>query len=232
MNLFRNLRLATRLGAVFGTVAAGLLSLDVVGVSSLKSEYATAERLGHKDMPAVKALGSIQFAMVAYRADQLAHAHQTDDAGRADQEAQMAEHDAIMQKAFETYDGLYVNEHDRRLAASAKRYWEAYKWIAFAERRRAANVAEAKTTYTSARTVLIVLAVVLTVLAAAAVVGVTRSVTRPVQRLRARADLESLAGASTPRPAATSRAACRPSRSPSRSRAATSSASCRTSSTR
>jgi methyl-accepting chemotaxis protein len=238
MKPFRNLRLATRLGAVFGTVAAGLLILAVVGVSSLKSEYGAAERLGHKDMPAVKALGSIQFAMVAYRADQLAHAHQTDDAGRADQEAQMAEHDAIMQKAFETYDGLYVNDQDRRLAASAKRNWEAYKqasgaflplsrrgdgvaayavlkdevgplvaligdldkWIAFAERTRAANVAEAKTTYTSARTVLIVLAVVLTVLAAAAVVLVTRSVTRPVQRLRARlhslndADLESLAG--------------------------------------
>ena len=85
-------------------------------MSSLKSEYATAERLGHKDMPAVKALGSIQFAMVAYRADQLAHAHQTDDAGRADQESQMAEHDAIMQKAFEEYEGLYVNDQDRRLA--------------------------------------------------------------------------------------------------------------------
>ena len=119
MKPFRNLRLATRLGAVFGAVAAGLLILAVVGVSSLKSEYATAERLGHKDMPAVKALGSIQFAMVAYRADQLAHAHQTDDAGRADQESQMAEHDAIMQKAFKEYEGLYVNDQDRRLAASA-----------------------------------------------------------------------------------------------------------------
>jgi hypothetical protein len=39
MKPFRSLRLATRLGAVFGTVAAGLLILAVVGVSSLKSEY-------------------------------------------------------------------------------------------------------------------------------------------------------------------------------------------------
>src|SRR4051812_45070120 len=105
----------------------GLLILTVVGVRSLGSEYNTADRLGHEDIPAVKALGSMQFAMVAYRADQLAHAHQTDDAGRADQESQMADHDAIMQKAFKEYDRLYVDEHDRKLAASAKANWEAYK---------------------------------------------------------------------------------------------------------
>ena len=62
----------------------------------------------------MKALGSIQFAMVAYRADQLAHAHQTDDAGRADEESQMAEHDAIMQKAFE-----HVRRPLRQRAATA-----------------------------------------------------------------------------------------------------------------
>ena len=72
MDLFRNLRLSVRLGAVFGAVAAGLLILAVFGVHSLGSEYDTAERLGYKDMPAAKQLGSIQFAMVAYRADQLA----------------------------------------------------------------------------------------------------------------------------------------------------------------
>ncbi|RKQ86808.1 methyl-accepting chemotaxis protein [Solirubrobacter pauli] len=238
MQLFRNLRLSVRLGAVFGTVAAGLLILAVFGVRSLGSEYETAERLGHKDIPAVKNLGSIQFAMVAYRADQLAHAHQTDDAGRADQESQMAEHDAIMQKAFQQYEGLYVDEQDRKLAASAKANWEAYKtasaaflplsrkgdhagayavlkrevgplvaligdldqWIAFAEKARAAHVQDAKDTYVSARTVLIALAIALALLSAAAVWLVTRSVTRPVHRLRARlhslndTDLESLAG--------------------------------------
>lgn len=227
-----------RLGLVFGAVVVGLLILAVVGVRSLGSEYATAKRLGHKDMPAVKSLGSIQFAMVAYRADQLAHAHQTDDAGRADQESQMVEHDAIMQKAFKQYEGLYINDEDRKLAASAKANWEAYKqasatflplsrkgdhagayavlkrevgplvaligdldkWIAFAEKARAAHVEDAKSTYTAARTVLIVLAIALALLAAAAVLFVTRSVTRPVHRLRARlhslndADLESLAG--------------------------------------
>ena len=74
------------------------------------------------------------------------------------------------------------------------------KWIAFAEKARAAHVEDARTTYTSARTVLIALALVLAALSAAAVFFVTRSVTRPVHRLRARlhslndADLESLAG--------------------------------------
>jgi methyl-accepting chemotaxis protein len=238
VNLFKNLRLSMRLGLVFGAVVAGLLILAVVGVRSLGSEYETAQRLGHKDMPAVKALGSIQFAMVAYRADQLAHAHQTDDAGRSDQETQMAEHDAIMQKAFKQYDGLYVNDQDRKLAASAKANWEAYKrasakflapsragdhatayavlkrevgplvaligdldkWIAFAEKARAAHVSDAEDTYHGARTVVIVLALVLVLVAAVAVFVVTRSVTRPVHRLRARlrslndADLESLAG--------------------------------------
>jgi methyl-accepting chemotaxis protein len=237
VNLFKNLRLSVRLGAVFGAVTVGLLILAVVGVRSLGSEYGTAERLGHKDMPAVKALGSIQFAMVAYRADQLAHAHQTDDAGRADQESQMAEHDAIMQKAFKQYEGLYIDERDRKLAASAKANWEAYKtasapflepsrkgdhagayavlkkevgplvaligdldqWIAVAEKARAAHVDDAKSTYTGARSVLIALAVALALLGAVAVLLVTRSVTRPVHRLRARlhslndADLESLA---------------------------------------
>src|SRR4051812_6439843 len=238
MRFIRNLRLSARLGAVFGTVAVGLLILAAVGVSSLASEYGTAERLGRQDIPAVKALGSIQFAMVAYRADQLAHAHQTDAAGRADQETQMAEHDAIMQKAFKAYEGLYVNNQDRRLAESAHRNWEAYKqatapflplsrrgdhagayailraevdplialigdldkWIAFAESERAANVDAAHSTFTHARTVVIALALLLTLLSAAAVTWVTRSVTRPVHRLRERlrtlndTDLRSLAG--------------------------------------
>src|SRR4051812_6060891 len=237
MNLFRNLRLSIRLGVVFGAVVAGLLILAAVGVRSLGSEYDTAQRLGHKDMPAVKQLGSIQFAMVAYRADQLAHAHQTHDAGRADQEAPMADHGAIMQKAFKQYEGLYVDEHDRKLAASAKANWEAYKtasapflalsrkgdhagayavlkrevgplvaligdldkWIAFAEKARAAHVDDAKSTYTGVRKVLIGLAIALALLAAAAMLLLTRSITRPVHRLSARlrslndTDLESLA---------------------------------------
>src|SRR3954467_10204590 len=121
MAKFRNLRLGVRLGAVLGVVVAGLLVLTLVGVSSLGRENDTAQSLARKDIPAVKALGQIQFAMVAYRADQLAHAHQTDNAGRADQETQMAEHDAIMQKAFKAYEGLYVNNQDRRLAESAHR---------------------------------------------------------------------------------------------------------------
>src|SRR4051812_42077936 len=127
MNLFRNLRVGTRLGAVFGALGVGLLIVVVVGVSSLGSLNSRTDTLGHKDIPGVKALGQIQFAMVAYRADQLAHAHQTDNAGRADQESQMADHDAIMKKAFKQYERLYVDEHDRKLAASAKANWEAYK---------------------------------------------------------------------------------------------------------
>src|SRR4051812_1441922 len=127
MAKFRNLRLGVRLRPLPGAVVAGLLVLTLVGVSSLGRENDTAQSLARKDIPAVKALGSIQFAMVAYRADQLAHAHQTDDAGRADQESQMVDHDAIMQKAFKQYETLYVNEKDRALAESAKRNWEAYK---------------------------------------------------------------------------------------------------------
>src|SRR3954462_3060372 len=127
MAKFRNLRLGVRLGAVLGVVVAGLLVLTLVGVSSLGRENDTAQSLARKDIPAVKALGSMQFAMVAYRADQLAHAHQTDDAGRADQESQMADHDAIMQRALKDYEGLYVDGRERRLGASAKANWEAYK---------------------------------------------------------------------------------------------------------
>jgi len=145
MTHLRRLRLGTRLAAVLGIVVAGLLVLTLVGVSSLGRENDTAEQLGHKDIPAVKALGQIQFAMVAYRADQLAHAHQTDAAGRADQESQMGEHDAIMRKAFAQYRTLYVNDRDRALAASAEKNWEAYKQAsgAFLAPSRAGRHAEA-----------------------------------------------------------------------------------------
>src|SRR3954470_21257835 len=127
MAKFRNLRLGVRLGAVLGVVVAGLLVLTLVGVSSLGRENDTAQSLARKDIPAVKALGQIQFAMVAYRADQLAHAHQTDNAGRADQESQMGDHDAIMNQAFAQYKTLFINDKDRALAASAEKNWEAYK---------------------------------------------------------------------------------------------------------
>ena len=127
MNALRNLKLGARLGAVLGIVAAGLLVLTLVGVNSLGRENDTAQSLAHKDIPAVKALGQIQFAMVAYRADQLAHAHQTDNAGRADQESQMVEHNATMEKAFAEYKTLFVNDKDRALAASAEKNWQAYK---------------------------------------------------------------------------------------------------------
>src|SRR4051795_695815 len=224
MAKFRNLRLGVRLGAVLGVVVAGLLVLTLVGVSSLGRENDTAQSLARKDIPAVKALGSIQFAMVAYRADQLAHAHQTDNAGRADQEAQMGEHDAIMQKAVKEFHSLYVDGRERELGASAKANWEAYKkasvpflplsrkgdhagayavlkrevgplvaligdldkWIASAEKTRAAHVDDAKSTYTSVRKVLIGLAIALALLAAAAMLLLTRSITRPVHRLSAR----------------------------------------------
>src|SRR3954447_5948032 len=236
MAKFRNLRLGVRLGAVLGVVVAGLLVLTLVGVSSLGGENDTAQTLARKDIPAVKALGQIQFAMVAYRADQLAHAHQTDNAGRADQESQMADHDAIMKKAFRDYEPLLVNARDRALWESAQRNWEAYKkatapflplsrqghgaegyailkkevgplidligdldkWIAFAEKTRSENVEQASSTYKSAKTILIVVALVLLAIAAAAAFLVTISVTRPVKRLGERlrslneADLESL----------------------------------------
>src|SRR4051812_2695281 len=236
MNLFRNLRVGTRLGAVFGALGVGLLIVVVVGVSSLGSLNSRTDTLGHKDIPGVKALGQIQFAMVAYRADQLAHAHQTDNAGRADQESQMADHDAIMKKAFRDYEPLLVNAKDRALWESAQRNWEAYKkatapflplsrqghgaegyailkkevgplidligdldkWIAFAEKTRSENVEQASSTYKSAKTILIVVALVLLAIAAAAAFLVTISVTRPVKRLGERlrslneADLESL----------------------------------------
>src|SRR3954463_8342932 len=236
MAKIRNLRLGVRLGAVLGDVVAGLLVLTLVGVSSLGRENDTAQTLARKDIPAVKALGQIQFAMVAYRADQLAHAHQTDNAGRADQESQMGDHDAIMNQAFAQYKTLFINDKDRALAASAEKNWEAYKaasskflapsragdhaaayailkkevgplvsligdldkWIAFAEKTRAKNVADAKSTYENARTLLIVITLLIVVLATAAAVWVTRSVTRPVahlgERLRSmnETDLESL----------------------------------------
>src|SRR3954462_13750010 len=127
MAKFRNLRLGVRLGAVLGVVVAGLLVLTLVGVSSLGRENDTAQTLARKDIPAVKALGQIQFAMVAYRADQLAHAHQTDNAGRADHESQQGDHDPISNQAFAQYKTLFINDKDRALAASAEKNWEAYK---------------------------------------------------------------------------------------------------------
>jgi methyl-accepting chemotaxis protein len=238
MAKFRNLRLGVRLGAVLGVVVAGLLVLTLVGVSSLGRENDTAQSLARKDIPAVKALGQIQFAMVAYRADQLAHAHQTDNAGRADQESQMGDHDAIMNQAFAQYKTLFINDKDRALAASAEKNWEAYKaasskflapsragdhaaayailkkevgplvsligdldkWIAFAEKARAQHVEAASSTYSSARTILLGAAGLLTLLAIVAVFLVTRSITGPLAELRGRLrglndeDLESLAG--------------------------------------
>src|SRR3954470_1634952 len=238
MAKFRNLRLGVRLGAVLGVVVAGLLVLTLVGVSSLGRENDTAQSLARKDIPGVKALGQIQLAMVAYRADQLAHAHQTDNAGRADQESQMGDHDAIMNQAFAQYKTLFINDKDRALAASAEKNWEAYKaasskflapsragdhaaayailkkevgplvsligdldkWIAFAEKARAQHVEAASSTYSSARTILLGAAGLLTLLAIVAVFLVTRSITGPLAELRGRLrglndeDLESLAG--------------------------------------
>jgi methyl-accepting chemotaxis protein len=126
MNLIRNLRVGVRLGATFVAVAAGLVIVMVVGLLSVGQLNQKAETLGRKDIPAVKALGTIQFAMVAYRADQLAHVHQTDRAGQADQESQMEEHAAIMAAAFKSYESLVVNDQDRALLASAKENWQAY----------------------------------------------------------------------------------------------------------
>src|SRR3954470_17252227 len=103
MKQLRNLRLGIRLGVVFAALGAALLIVLLVGLNALGGLNQRTDTLGHKDIPAVKALGSIQFAMVAYRADQLAHAHQTEDAGRKDQESQMVEHDGIMAKAFREY---------------------------------------------------------------------------------------------------------------------------------
>jgi methyl-accepting chemotaxis protein len=237
MQTFRNLRLGTRLGAVFGAIAVGLLVVVVVAATALGSLHRSADTLATEDLPAVKALGQIQFAMVAYRADQLAHAHQTDQAGRADQEQQMGEHAAIMTKAFKAYEGSFISERDRALHKSAQRNWAAYqdasapflalsregrnaeayavlkrevaplvaligdldKWIAFAEKTRAANVEQADASYVRARTVLIAVTALVLLLSVAAAAWVTRSVTRPVRTLGDRLrrlhdeDLETLA---------------------------------------
>ena len=126
MSHIRNLRLSVRLGLAFGAVAIGLLIVAFAGLSSAADINAAAKASGQGDVPSVRALAGLREGVLGYRADQLAHTLNSDDAGWKDQEAQMADHVKLVEQSFAAYEPLIRGAEDRKYFQDSKRAWAAY----------------------------------------------------------------------------------------------------------
>ena len=84
MHLLNNLRVGVRLGLVFGALAIGLAVVAFAGLSGTGSVNTAAKASGEMDVPSVRALAGLREGVLGYRADQLAHTLNSDEAGWKD----------------------------------------------------------------------------------------------------------------------------------------------------
>src|SRR5918994_1533928 len=126
MSFIKNLRVGVRLGLAFGAVALGLLVAAFGGLSGRSHVNDAAKLAGETDVPSVSALAALRENIIGYRADQLAHTLNFDDAGWKDQESQMADHVKGVEQAFAKYEPLITGEQDRKYFEDAKQSWDAY----------------------------------------------------------------------------------------------------------
>ena len=126
MSFIKNLRVGVRLALAFGALAAGLLVVAFAGLSGTSDLNAAAEKSGEVDVPSTAALAGLRENIIGYRADQLAHTLNSDDAGWKDQESQMADHVKGVEQAFAKYEPLISGEQDRKYFEDAKKSWDAY----------------------------------------------------------------------------------------------------------